>query len=128
MKRIRIEAFCDNPLTHDEEDEVPAVVERTLTMDDSGPRLVDVCEPCDRMLDLVRALIGRGVTPEQMSAPLKKGRPSLPLDCREPGCIDPRTGVPYVGSSRSALGTHVKDSHGKSLRDYDWTTPAPAST
>lgn len=41
--------------------------------------------------------------------------------CREEGCIDERTGEPYEGPTRSALGQHVKAKHHKLLSDYDWS-------
>lgn len=149
-KEVTITAYCDG----DHETKVLAVIERTLSVDDGTPMLVDLCETCDKAVQDIQVLMRQGIAASKVNppAPPKRKRKSASRptpkpeseqspqaqyltglsreerermaqikECREPDCIDPRTGETYVAPTRSALGQHVKQKHGKLLSDYDWT-------
>ena len=128
-KEVQILSWCDG-LWHGDVDREPAKVERRLSLD-GEESLADLCEKCDRALDEFRELINRGAPPKGRKKPGPKvGRTRVPVEdyesdpmrtCKEPDCIDPRTGKQYLAPTRSALGQHVKQRHDKLLADYDWT-------
>ena len=125
MKQIEVHAFCDSP-AHADREQVPATVERVLTIDQYGPGVLDLCAPCDEAFNYWRAVIREAPDPPEKKRSYPKGRASRRTDiddgtsefertCQEPDCA-------YgAAPTRSALGQHVKSRHGKALADYDWT-------
>jgi len=111
VKRVRVEAYCDGP-PHASDEEEPAVVERTMTIDDAGPAVLDLCASCDQALGYWRSLVESGPKPE--AAPKRRrGRPkgpALPTYCPICGHESP---------TRSALGQHTRSRHEKGLLDLD---------
>lgn len=134
-KEVQVVSWCDG----DHEAQERAVMERIVTVDGGKPVVLDLCERCDKVMGDLLTLMERGA-PADGSKPKRQHRKTpgpyqstgsggrvrvlaadMPMDCREPGCVDPRTGVAYVAPTRSALGQHVKQKHHKLLSDYDWT-------
>lgn len=136
MRIVRVEVQCGwHKAVKDEE--VEAVEEREVTLGRGRPRLVAVCEDCREawLMPLLAAFeaepLADSVTeprqprskvlPEQVRRRGGRRAQDLPLVCREPGCVDKRTGDgPHKSPNRSALGAHVAGAHGKRLSDYDW--------
>ncbi len=133
-KEVVVQSWCDGPHDHRE----PAAIERTESLD-GEPYLLDLCEVCDKSfedtLEQVKTWLRRGVPVAEVQAPAPprrtrslegqpRSRPEFNTvfmrTCQEPGCTDPRTGLQYLGPTRTALGQHVKSKHNKTLGDYDW--------
>jgi hypothetical protein len=125
-RELRLDLWCDGE--HGDED-VPATVTRTLTLDSGEPYLLDLCERCDKAVQDIALLMQRGVLAEQAiiapgSTPPRKKGPLVPTAVASkmkqsvPWRTCPDCG--YVTPTRSALGQHVKQKHEKLLRDYDW--------
>lgn len=131
MKEVTINAYCDGDVHGDAR--VPAVVERTPGLD-GEQAVVDLCESCDKALDMVRVLIAKGEPVRSISP--SRGRIGRPpgktvenpesveaRTCPVPNCTDVRgqKGRQYVAPTRSALGAHLMSRHGTRLADYTWT-------
>jgi len=140
-REVQIVRWCDG---RDHEGPTRATVERTVSVDGGRIILLDLCEPCDKLVQEVLALMESGIEAAKVMDPTppprgnRKGRPpGIPTsekedaaraarrqqihdegqdrtDCLEPGCG-------YEGPTRSALGQHINSSHpGKKLSDYNW--------
>ena len=120
MKQVVVESYCD---LHPEPGQVPATDEVTFE-----GRLLDVCAEhkvvVDDAIKALADLFASGVPVNQIAkapTPRKKvGRPAQELKESEAWRTCPE--CKYVTPTRSALGQHVKQQHGKVLGDFDWST------
>lgn len=105
MKKIVTYTLCDRVNIHVDGDEPGFEV--TLLDSNAKPRIVDMCEPCEKGITLVEAreladAIGQPLPPA-------KGRKSrtkpAPGPCTEPGC-----GAEFETSQ--GLGMHLNRAHG----------------
>ena len=111
------------------------MTERVVSLDGGKPVLLDLCEPHDKVFADVATLMERGATVGKSDRPSRSRKAASPDGTTEPrrsqngrlippgsdrtDCVEPDCG--YVSPTRSALGQHVKQKHGKKLSDYDWT-------
>lgn len=125
MRRVKVELLCGwHSAVKDEE--VEAVGEYVITLGGRGrPKMVAVCGDCyQTWIEPLEAALevepdAASVTGEPRERTVT-GLMGKPLTCREPGCVDTKTGTVYVAPTRSALGAHIRKSHGKRLSDYNW--------
>lgn len=121
MKEVTVVAFCDPLMEH--EDRVPAVTERTLTIDGSKPVVLDLCGECDKVIvNLLHAMeSGAPIAAAKKAAAPKPAvkktetKPSRRAKGQHP-CLE--AGCPQVSVSRDALGQHMRTAHGKGFKDY----------
>jgi hypothetical protein len=127
-RELKLVLWCDGE--HDED--VEAVMSRTVSVDGGKPMLLDLCETCDKVVQDMIAFMDRGVLASKAVAmPHARVRKSALLPVREragTGRVDgkdrtdcPEEGCGHVSPTRSALGAHVKTAHGTKIRDYDWS-------
>src|SRR5262245_34076439 len=111
MKKVTVTPYCDG--VHDTE--VVATVERTVSLDGDGPKVLDLCTPCDESFELFYEIVRHAET--VLSSRPKIGRPpgtknpNVWLPCPEPGCSG-------GGKGATGLGIHTTRKHGKSKNDY----------
>jgi hypothetical protein len=115
-KQVNIVAYCDGE--HDEM--VLATTERTINVDDDGPRTVDLCADHDKVVQELQVLLVNGVPvrrtrktpPPGVDRDRHRGAAEdLRVPCPEPGCD-------RTAKNRAGLAQHTLQGHGKSLRDY----------
>ncbi len=132
-RELVLRSWCDG----DHDEDVAAVVARTITVDRGEPIVLDLCEVCDKTVRDLLHLMGHGVPAKQaIVAPGERpfrGRgerinPRKPSEIPggEPTRADGRDRrdcpeCDYIGATRSAMGQHLKVKHGKKFTDYDWT-------
>lgn len=128
-RELLLVQWCDGE--HGDEN-VPAVVARTLALDTMGPILLDLCATCDKSVQDIALLMERGVPAEQ--AVVVPGTTVTPRQPRTVERIAPRVAsrmkdsvawrtCPICGHTaptRSANGQHLKQKHEKTLGDFDW--------
>lgn len=123
MKQVVIQSFCD--LCADEGREgVAADGERTF-----DGYLLDLCEMHEtkvaELLVVLNGMFKQGAPVEQeVTVPRKRGRPVGRPRNEDMNSLAYRTcqDCGYVTPTRSAMGQHVKQRHGKVLGDYTWST------
>lgn len=120
MREVQITRWCDN---HSEE-KIQATVSRTVSVDDSPPVELDLCDDCDTgPFTAFLQLVGRGaVLPDRRGrvAGAKRGPKLVAVDnkCPEPDCdYQPKNAV-NQRHGRRVLGQHILRAHGKGFRDY----------
>jgi hypothetical protein len=125
VKRVVVEALCD---LHSEPGEVPATSEVTFQ-----GRLLDVCDEHKvEVDDAIQALVDLFESGVEVDAPPRAKRTAPPATRVKVGRrANPRTESAewrtcpecgHVSPTRSANGGHIRLNHGKSLKEYDWST------
>jgi hypothetical protein len=142
MKQVIVQAFCDG----DHAERTPANVERRVSIDGSKSVVLDVCDSCDQMFQVMLGFMERGaVVPDEdadadeeqpqreqrrqpprkqkgskQSRPDKAARRQARTTGRDPGngmiTVCPDCG--FVSVSRNALGQHLAQKHNKRFGDY----------
>jgi hypothetical protein len=137
--------WCEGIISHDQPEQ--AVTERTMTLDDLGPGVMDLCAMCNDTLARVEQILRRSPTPEQVATasvrppavrsgprkakvpergsvlsdrplPRKRGRP-LDMSVPRPWPC-PVLDCPHPGSTnRSAWGAHLHLKHGMGRAEAD---------
>jgi len=137
-RELKLITWCDGDHDHDE----PATVVRTLTVDNCKPVLLDLCEPCDKVVQDMLSLMQQGVLADKaivgsMTGPRPRVVQSRPSPTRSDSAVSARRkqieasgqhrtdcaeeDCDYVAPTRSALGQHLKMKHDAKLSDYDWS-------
>lgn len=109
MREIEVKKWCDN-----HEGREPATVERVVQIDQSKPRLLDLCDRCDKDLRTWAELIAEAPVvdfPKRTYKARAKTSVDLSLECQE---------CDHTSPSRAALGQHTRNIHGKGLKEYNW--------
>lgn len=116
--------WCDPHLAKKDE-RVPGKP-RTIFVDGGKPKVVDMCDPCDKeILQPVRDLLAEfGRNSDAAPRPPinpggnKRGRKPHPdnvLTCPFEDCKDGPDGSPYTAGTRTSMRTHFLDTHDVSL-------------
>lgn len=105
MKKVITYTLCDRVNIHLDGDEPGYEV--TLLDSNAKPRIVDMCEPCEKGITLVEAreladAIGQPLPPAKRRK--RKGTPAMEV-CKEPGC-----GAEF--DTAQGLGLHKNRAHG----------------
>ena len=136
MRSITVTLHCDWPgcdVAMPESVADGLIVERTLTIDKTGPRIFALCKSDNDALDeVLNPLLAKGLKAEA-AAPKKKDPSSsssssaVSANVSAETCRVPTCGRPF--KSRAGLGQHVIRSHDyTSLAEYDaeYVNPADA--
>lgn len=117
MKEVQVLAFCDNAIAHDEA-KVPAVSERTMSLDGGVEVVLDLCGTCEGgVWQTLLDLYGLG-TKATGKAKRKTARKQVVPAAPVVGHVTSATTCPRCGHdapSRSALGSHTRAVHGIGL-------------
>lgn len=110
MKVTTTADYCDN---HDDGQRPPAThVDVEISVEDSGVRLMDLCDICyDRLLARIKELLP--FLREKEEAPPRRGPYAT---VKRVKC--PVTGCNTTSVSRKALGQHMRNIHGESIRNH----------
>jgi hypothetical protein len=121
-RELKLVSWCDGE--HHEDEEVPAVVARTLSVDGGKPMLLDLCETCDKVVRDLIVFMDRGLLASRAVSVPGVRKSDLPTRVTTVvGGGKDRTDCPecgHVSPTRSAMGAHLKTKHQKKIRDYDW--------
>ncbi len=118
MREIEVKKWCD---WHDsaESEKVEATVERTISIDKSPFRMLDLCASCDSELMSVLLTLIEDAPFVEKPRITKRGKTVVDIEAvTNRTCPD----CAHLCPTRSALGAHVKNRHGKKLTDYTWVS------
>ncbi len=130
MKEVTIVGYCDGTVHGDER--VRSTIERVVSVDNSRPVTLDLCDECDLTVEALLMLMERGAVVKPNAAKKAPAKtPSKPAPSAEGAARNnaPLTSIPVEGPhicpecqfesvSRSALGQHLKVKHDKGFKDY----------
>jgi hypothetical protein len=134
-KEVQIVAWCDGEHSGEV---VLATVEREVSLDKGPPIVLDLCDVCDKVVQDLQALMGRGVRvrhqPRRSHTKIDPGKgpkpgpdgpvvepwsePEEERTCPDERCTGGEDGGAYVAPTRSALNQHVRKIHHTKFADY----------
>jgi len=116
-QEVKIILWCDN----DHEEPALAVITRTVTIDEFGPTKIDLCDTCDKIIEMAEELAKKGV-PATRVKPLMaadKYRDQRAARGGKPRPWGPCEICGHSSTTRGGLVQHIRVHHDMTKTQYE---------